>query len=129
MLTPYFENFYLNFIFSFIFLLTNFVCSININRFLNNRNIIAVGYFTIFVFIIATYAILLNLLLIFNLISISKTIFYFLFILTLLFSINSNSLEGLLFEILENSFIVLEGLMLIITPPKSNIRHLYFIKY
>ena len=39
-----------------------------------------------------------------------------------------NSLEGLLFEILENSFIVLEGLMLIITPPKSNIRHLYFIK-
>lgn len=121
---PYFENFFLNFIFSFIFLITNFICSISINNFLNNRNVLAIGYFTVFACIIATYAIIFNLLIIFNLINFSKIVFYFLFILQLFFSFNSRSFiligEELKFLKTKKFFLILVPLFLISILPISD---------
>jgi len=124
MVIPYFENFFLNFIFSFIFLLTNFICSININTFLNNRKIITVGYFTVFAFIIAVYAIIFNFLIIINLANISQLVFYSLFIFQILFSINLNSLillrQELRFLKTNKFFIILVPLFLISILPISD---------
>ena len=124
MVIPYFENFFLNFIFSFIFLLTNFICSININAFLNNRKIITVGYFTVFAFIIAVYAIIFNFLILLNLANISQPVFYSLFIFQILFSINLNSLISIRRELkflkTKKFFIILVPLFLISILPISD---------